>query len=56
MSDELTEEQKKLIKATLSEFMNNIYRGFGKSVLEKLFWLAIGALLFWQFGGHIPGR
>lgn len=58
MSDEekvrLTEEQKQLIKAALREFTDQVYRGIGKSVLEKIFWLAVGALMFWYFGGHLP--
>lgn len=57
MSDEnnkLTDEQRALIKAAIKEFMTQVYAGVGKSVLEKLFWIAVGALLFFYFNGHFP--
>ena len=43
-----------IVQATVKEFMRQVYTGVGRSVMEKLFWIAVGLLLMAYFGGHLP--
>jgi hypothetical protein len=52
MSDEeLTTHDKAIVKATVKEFMDQIYSGIGRGLIERVFWLAVGAVLWAYFGG-----
>lgn len=52
--DKLTAREILVVKATVKEFMDQISKGVGRSILDKLFWAFVGALLFFYFGGHLP--
>jgi hypothetical protein len=49
--EELTTHDKAIVKATIKEFMDQIYSGIGRGVIERLFWIAVGALIWVYFGG-----
>ena len=52
--EKISEHERAVIRATIKEFMDQIYQTAGKSLLERMFWIAVGVLLFWYFGGHWP--
>lgn len=54
MSKEEEERAKAIAKAAVKEFMDQIYRGIGRGLIERLFWLALGAAVALYFGGHFP--
>ena len=54
MSAEEEEQAKKIARETVREFMNQVYRGVGKGLIERVFWIAVGAILWGYFGGHFP--
>lgn len=54
MSKEEEERAKQIAKAAVKEFMDQVYRGVGKGLIERVFWIAVGALVALYFGGHIP--
>lgn len=55
MSDE-EERSKEIAKAAVKEFMDQVYRGIGRGLIERVFWIAVGAAMWAYFGGHIPGK
>jgi hypothetical protein len=54
MSEEEQERSKQIAKAAVKEFMDQVYRGVGKGLIERVFWIAVGALMALYFGGHLP--
>lgn len=54
MSAEEEERSKAIAKLAVSEFMDQIYRGVGKGIIERVFWIAVGAVVAIYFGGHFP--
>lgn len=54
MSKEDEEKAKQLAKLAVREFVDQVYRGVGKGLIERVFWIAVGALVALYFGGHIP--
>jgi hypothetical protein len=55
MSKEEEERSKAIAKAAVKELMDQVYRGVGRGLIERLFWILIGALMYAYFGGHLPG-
>lgn len=54
MSAEEEERSKLIAKAAVREFMDQVYRGVGKGLIERVFWIAVGAGMWAYFGGHFP--
>ena len=54
MSQEEEDRAKSIAKAAVKEFMDQVYRGVGKGLIERAFWIAVGALVALYFGGHLP--
>ena len=54
MSKEEEERSKQIAKAAVQEFMEQVYRGVGKGLLERAFWIIVGAFITAYFGGHLP--
>ena len=55
MSKEEEDRSKAIAKAAVKEFMDQVYRGVGRGLIERIFWIAVGAVLMLYFGGHLPG-
>lgn len=55
MNDEEEERAKAIAKAAVKEFMDQVYRGVGKRLIDRLLWFVVGALVYAYFGGHLPG-
>ena len=43
-----------IAKEAVKQFMEQVYRGVGKGLIERVFWIGVGALIAAYFGGHIP--
>lgn len=58
MSDEeqakQDERDRSIAKYAVKEFMDQVYRGVGKGLIERVFWIAVGMLVMAYFGGHLP--
>jgi hypothetical protein len=54
MSQEEEDRSRAIAKAAVKEFMDQVYRGVGKGLIERVFWIAVGALVALYFGGHLP--
>lgn len=54
MSAEEEDKAKQIAKLAVREFMDQVYRGVGKGLIERVFWIAVGAIVALYFGGHIP--
>lgn len=53
MSDEeLTEHDRAIVRATVREFMDQIYSNVGRSILQKVFWIGVVLLIGFALGGH----
>ena len=52
--DKLTEHEKAVVRAAIKEFMDTVYRGVGKGIIERVFWIMVGVILAVYFGGHLP--
>lgn len=55
MSKEEEERSRLIAKAAVKEFMDQVYRGIGRALIERMFWIAVGAGMYAYFGGHLPG-
>jgi hypothetical protein len=54
VSREEEDRAKAIAKATVLEFMDQVYRGVGRGLIERVFWIAVGAAMWAYFGGHFP--
>jgi hypothetical protein len=55
MSKEEEERAKAIAKAAVKELMDQVYRGIGRGVIERVFWIAIGVAINAYLGWHFPG-
>ena len=55
MSQEEEDRAKLIAKEAVKQFMDQVYRGVGRGLIERIFWIAVGAVLMLYFGGHLPG-
>jgi hypothetical protein len=51
---EQEERDKRLAKIAVREFLDQIYANVGRSLLEKLLYVLIGAVITLAFSGHVP--
>jgi hypothetical protein len=55
VSKEEEERSRQIAKAAVKELMDQVYRGVGRGLIERVFWILIGALMYAYFGGQLPG-
>ena len=52
MDDKQKEEVKEIVHIAIQEFMENLYGGIGKSIVNKVLWAGLGAIIFFVVGHY----